>query len=136
MKVYNKALLACLLVFSGATTLCAQVKATALPAKIFVTLRDSTTQADVVYYSPATTSLSIEGRNVHLFNLFLENKTALDTIKKADGFVMWLIDGREFIKANFYLGVKESYFKFQKDSLVFINKITEQGAATLKQQKH
>jgi len=78
----------------------------------------------------------MEGRNVHLFNSFLENRTVADSIQKADGFVMWLVNGREFLKGNFFLGEKESYFKFEKDAKVFVNKITEQGAVFLKQEKH
>lgn len=135
MKVYCKTLFAFLLLLSAAPTLCAQDKMAALPAKMFITLRDSTTQADVIYYFPATNSLSMEGRNVHLFNSFIENKPALDTIKKSDGFVMWLINGREYLKADFFLGERESYFKFKKENKIFCNKISEQGAIFLKHQK-
>jgi len=115
--------------------LLAQQKSTALPQKMFVALRDSTTQADVVYHFPATNSLSMEGRNVRMFNSFVDTHSATDTIKKADGFVMWLINGREYLQGDFFLGEKESYFRFKKDTLRFVNKLTEQGAQFLKQQK-
>jgi len=115
--------------------LLAQQKAIALPQKMFVALRDSTTQADVVYHFPATNSLSMEGRNVRMFNSFVDTHSATDTIKKADGFVMWLINGREYLQGDFFLGEKESYFRFKKDTLRFVNKLTEQGAQFLKQQK-
>lgn len=113
----------------------AQTNKGALPAKMFYTLRDSTTQADVVYNFPATTSLSLEGRNVKMFNSLLDVKTAKDTLKKADGFVMWLINGREYIMGDFFLGEKESYLRFKKDTLVYVNKLTDQGASFFKQQK-
>jgi hypothetical protein len=113
----------------------AQTNKGALPAKMFYTLRDSTTQADVVFNFPATTSLSMEGRNVKMFNSLLDVKTAKDTLKKADGFVMWLINGREYIMGDFFLGEKESYFRFKKDTLVYVNRLTDQGASFFKQQK-
>jgi len=113
----------------------AQTNKGALPAKMFYTLRDSTTQADVVYNFPATTSLSLEGRNVKMFNSLLDVKTAKDTLKKADGFVMWLINGREYIMGDFFLGEKESYLRFKKDTLVYVNKLTDQGTSFFKQQK-
>lgn len=113
----------------------AQTNKGALPAKMYYTLRDSTTQADVVFNFPATTSLSLEGRNVKMFNSFLDVQTAKDTLKKADGFVMWLINGREFIMGDFYLGEQESYLRFKKDTVVYVNRLTEQGASFFKQQK-
>ena len=106
-----------------------------MPSKMFYTLRDSTTQADVVFNFPATTSLSMEGRNVKMFNSLLDVKTAKDTLKKADGFVMWLINGREYIMGDFFLGEKESYLRFKKDTLVYVNRLTDQGASFFKQQK-
>jgi hypothetical protein len=113
----------------------AQTNKGALPSKMFYTLRDSTTQADVVFNFPATTSLSMEGRNVKMFNSLLDVKTAKDTLKKADGFVMWLINGREYIMGDFFLGEKESYLRFKKDTLVYVNRLTDQGASFFKQQK-
>jgi hypothetical protein len=113
----------------------AQTNKGALSAKMYYTLRDSTTQADVVFNFPATTSLSLEGRNVKMFNSFLDVQTAKDTLKKADGFVMWLINGREFIMGDFYLGEQESYLRFKKDTVVYVNRLTEQGASFFKQQK-
>ncbi len=121
------------LLFSAVTI--AQTNKGALPAKMFYTLRDSTTQADVVYNFPATTSLSLEGRNVKMFNSLLDAQTANDTLKKADGFVMWLINGREFIMGDFFLGEQESYLRFKKDTVVYVNKLTEQGASFFKQQR-
>jgi len=113
----------------------AQKNKGALPAKMFYTLRDSTTQADVVFNFPATTSLSMEGRNVKMFNSLLDVKTAKDTLKKADGFVMWLINGREYIMGDFFLGDQESYMRFKKDILIYVNRLTDQGASFFKQQK-
>jgi hypothetical protein len=118
-----------------ATFAFAQLRTVSLPPKWYNFLSDSTTQADIVYHSPATNSLSIEGRNVRMFNTFLENRTAADTLPKADGFIMWLINGREFLTGYFFLGNQESYVRFKKDTIVFVNKLTEQGANFLKQQK-
>jgi hypothetical protein len=117
------------------TTFAQQNNVTALPSNIFLQLRDSTTQADVVYHYPATNSLSMEGRNVRMFNTFVDSKTAADTLKKADGFVMWLINGREFLQGDIFLGEKESYIRFKKNGSIYVNRLTEQGAAFLKQQK-
>jgi hypothetical protein len=121
--------------FLFSSAIIAQTNKGALPAKMFYTLRDSTTQADVVFNFPATTSLSMEGRNVKMFNSLLDVKTAKDTLKKADGFVMWLINGREYIMGDFFLGEKESYLRFKKDTSVYVNRLTEQGASFFKQQK-
>ncbi len=106
-----------------------------LPAQMFLTLRDSTTQADVVFHYPATTSLSLEGRNVKMLNSLIDTKTAADTLKKPDGFVMWLINGREFVTGDFFLNERESYFRFKKDTMVFVNRLTEQGANFFRAQK-
>lgn len=135
MLFFHKIVLFLLAFLGGATVGFAQNNVKALPSKIFLQLRDSTTQADVVYHFPATNSLSMEGRNVRMFNTFVDSKTAADTLKKADGFVMWLINGREFLQGDFFLGEKESYFRFKKDGLVFVNRLTDQGATFLKQQK-
>ena len=113
----------------------AQTSRGKLPVQLFNTLRDSTTQADVVYHFPATTSLSLEGRNVKMFNTLIDVETTRDTLKKPDGFVMWLINGREFISADFFLSETSGYLRFKKDSLVFVNKLTQQGASFFKQQK-
>ena len=86
-----------------------------LPAKTYYTLRDSTTAMDVILMQGKGGSLSLEGRNVKLFNSFFENKTAVKTKAPQAGMIMWLMNGREFLSGNFYLGDSTGYVVFQKD---------------------
>ncbi|MCS6819810.1 MAG: hypothetical protein NZ522_07640 [Chitinophagales bacterium] len=106
-----------------------------LPLNLYKILKDSTTQVDIVYHYPASNSLSIEGQNVRIFNNFIESRTAIDSISKPDGFIMWLINGREFITGNFYLGGRIGYIKFKIDGNTFINKLSTSGSQFLTQQK-
>ncbi len=98
-----------------------------LPAKTYYTLRDSTTAMDVVLMQGKGGSLSLEGRNVKLFNSFFENKTAIKTKAPQAGMIMWLINGREFLSGNFYLGDSTGYVVFQKDGREYINLMNNAG---------
>lgn len=98
-----------------------------LPAKTYYTLRDSTTAMDVVLMQGKGGSLSLEGRNVKLFNSFFENKTAVKTKAPQAGMIMWLINGREFLSGNFYLGDSTGYVVFQKDGREYVNLMNNAG---------
>lgn len=107
---------------------------TALPSKMFQTLRDSTNSIDVVFMLGKGGSMNIEGRNVLFFNSFFDNVSAAKTSSKQAGLIMWLINGREFLSGNFYLGDTTGYIVFQKDNKEYINKLNAQGNTFFKQQ--
>ncbi|MFN8300832.1 MAG: hypothetical protein U0T75_17135 [Chitinophagales bacterium] len=105
-----------------------------LPAKTFVTLRDSTTSMDVVMMQGKGGSLSLEGRNVRLFNGFFENKTSDKFKAPQAGNIMWLINGREFISGNYFLGDSTGYIIFTRDGKEYVNAITPSGTSFFKSQ--
>ena len=106
----------------------------ALPAKLFLTMRDSTTSIDIVLLKGEGGSISAEGGNVFLFNSFIENKTAKKTNASPSGNMMWLINGREFISGNYFLGDSTGYAVFQKDGKEYVNRMNEQGNVFFKSQ--
>lgn len=98
-----------------------------LPAKTYYTMRDSTTSMDVILMQGKGGSLSLEGRNVQLFNSFFENKPAAKTNAQQAGMIMWLIKGREFLSGNFYLGDSTGYVVFTKDGKEYVNRMNNAG---------
>lgn len=112
----------------------AQVKTQPLPTKTYLTLRDSTTSMDVVMMQGKGSSLSLEGRNVKLFNSFFENKPSAKTNAPVAGNIMWLINGREFISGNYFLGDSTGYVVFQKDNHEYVNLLNAQGNSFFKSQ--
>lgn len=124
MKYFMKALMFSVLCSLFSVLCLAQQQ---LPAKTYYTLRDSTTAMDVVLMQGKGGSLSLEGRNVKLFNSFFENKTAVKTKAPQAGMIMWLIKGREFLSGNFYLGDSTGYVVFQKDGKEYINLMNNAG---------
>ena len=112
----------------------AQVKTQPLPTKTYLTLRDSTTSMDVVMMQGKGGSLSLEGRNVKLFNSFFENKPSAKTNAPVAGNIMWLINGREFVSGNYFLGDSTGYVVFQKDNHEYVNLLNAQGNSFFKSQ--
>ena len=106
-----------------------------LPLKSFLTLRDSTTSMDVVMMIGKGGSLSLDGRNVKLFNGFFETKTTAKKTVPQAGMIMWQINGREFLSGNYYLSTDSSgYIVFAKDGKEYINRMTKDGAKFFKGQ--
>ena len=105
-----------------------------LPAKIFHTLHDSTTSMDIVMMQGKGGSMSLDGRNVQLFNSFFENKTAVKTKAPLAGSMMWQINGREFISGSYFLGDSTGYVVFTKDGKEYVNLINAQGNSFFKRQ--
>lgn len=105
-----------------------------LPLKNFITLRDSTTSMDVVMMIGKGGSLSLDGRNVKLFNGFFEPKTAAKKAVQQAGMIMWQINGREFLSGNYYLGDSSGYIVFNKDGKEYVNRMTKDGASFFKSQ--
>lgn len=99
-------------------------------------MRDSTTSMDVVMMQGKGGSLSLEGRNVQLFNSFFDYKTAPKTKAPQAGMIMWLINGREFLSGNFYLGDSTGFVVFQKDGKEYVNRINTQGNSFFYNQMH
>ncbi|MDB5281587.1 MAG: hypothetical protein JWO06_662 [Bacteroidota bacterium] len=125
----------CILFFALATlSVSAQAKTQQLPLKYFITMHDSTNAVDVVFMTGKGGSLSIDGRNVQLFNSFFENTPAKKTGAPQAGNAMWQINGREFVSGNFYLGEKTGYIVFTKDGKEYVNEINEQGNTFFKNQ--
>lgn len=106
----------------------------ALPLKSFITLRDSTTSMDVVMMIGKGGSLSLDGRNVKLFNGFFEPKTTSKKAVAQAGMIMWQINGREFISGNYYLNDSSGYIVFNKDGKEYVNRMTKDGAGFFKSQ--
>lgn len=109
-------------------------KIQSLPAKMFLTMRDSTTSMDVVMMQGKGGSLSLDGRNVKLFNAFFESKAAPKTTAPLGGNIMWLINGREYISGNYYLGDSTGYVVFKKDGNEYVNLLNKQGNSFFKSQ--
>ncbi len=109
-------------------------KVQSLPAKMFLTMRDSTTSMDVVMMQGKGGSLSLDGRNVKLFNAFFESKAAPKTNAPMGGNIMWLINGREFISGTYYLGDSTGYVVFNKDGSEYVNLLNKQGNSFFKSQ--
>jgi hypothetical protein len=105
-----------------------------LPAKTFLTMRDSTTSMDVVMMQGKGGSLSLEGRNVKLFNAFFENKPAVKTNIPVAGSIMWQINGREYISGSYYLGDSTGFVVFKKDGKEYVNLLNPQGNSFFKSQ--
>jgi hypothetical protein len=130
----NKVSLLLLSLISCAASFAQHAKIEPLPAKVLSTLRDSTTSLDVVMLTGVGGSISADGNNVKYFSSFVENKTALKTNTPVSGTIMWLINGREFISGNYYLGDSTGYIVFQKDGREFVNQLNAQGNSFLKSQ--
>lgn len=97
-------------------------------------MRDSTTSMDIVMMLGKGGSLSLEGKNVRFFNTFFENIPSSKTIPSLAGTIMWLINGRELISGNYFLGDTTGYVVFQKDGREFVNQINSTGNSFLKSQ--
>lgn len=106
----------------------------ALPFKTYQTMRDSTTAMDVIMMLGKGGSMSLEGRNVQLFNQFFDNATAKKTTAPQAGLIMWLINGREFISGNYYLGDSTGYVVFKQGEKEYVNRINAQGNGFFKGQ--
>lgn len=106
----------------------------ALPAKTYYTMRDSTTSMDIVMMQGKGGSMSLDGRNVQLFNNLFENKTAAKVKLPQAGAIMWQINGREFISGNYFLGDSTGYVVFNKDGKEYVNLLNAQGNSFLKGQ--
>ena len=112
----------------------AQVKTQPLPLKVYNTLRDSTTSMDVVIMQGKGGSLSLEGRNVKLFNSFFENKPSVKTNAPLAGNIMWQINGREYLSGSYFLGDSTGYVVFKKDNHEYVNLLNAQGNSFFKSQ--
>ncbi len=108
----------------------------ALPAKKFTTLRDSTTQIDIVYHSPSTNSLSLDGRNVYMFNRgCIENQPVKHSLAKPIGYIMWQKNGREYLSGDFFYNDSIGYVVTKVDTTKYVIKLSEQGRSFLQQQR-
>ena len=106
----------------------------ALPIRTYAALRDSANSMDVTLYLGKGGSLSLSGKDVRLFGSFFENKTAVKTSAPQAGMAMWLIDGRELITGNFYVGDSTGFIVFKKDGKEYVNSISNQGNSFFKRQ--
>lgn len=97
-------------------------------------MRDSTTSMDIVMMQGKGGSMSLDGRNVKLFNNFFEYKTAAKTKAPLAGNIMWLVNGREFISGNYFLGDSTGYVVFNKDGKEYVNMLNVQGNSFFKGQ--
>ena len=105
-----------------------------LPPKTYLTMRDSTTSMDIVMMQGKGGSMSLDGRNVKLFNNFFENKAAAKTNAPLAGNIMWQVNGREYISGSYYLGDSTGYVVFQKNGKEYVNLLNNQGNSFFKNQ--
>lgn len=112
----------------------ALAKPSVLPAKTYKALRDSTTSMDVIMMQGKGGSMSIEGKNVQLFNTFFEPVTANKTTAPQAGMIIWLMNGREFISGNYFFGDSTGYIVFNKDNKEYVHRINNQGNSFFKSQ--
>ena len=97
-------------------------------------MRDSTTSMDIVMMQGKGGSMSLDGRNVKLFNNLFENKTAVKFKAPLGCNMMWLVNGREFISGSYFLGDSTGYVVFNKDGKEYVNLINAQGNSFFKSQ--
>jgi hypothetical protein len=105
-----------------------------LPAKVYYTMRDSTTSMDVVMFQGKGGSMSLDGRNVQLFSNFFDGRTAPKTNAQAAGSMMWQINGREYISGKYFLGDSTGYIVFTFGGKEYVNRLNTQGNSFLKSQ--
>ena len=95
-------------------------------------MRDSTTSIDIVYLQGSGGSMSVDGKNVHIFNSFFENETAQKSSVAAAGMIMWQINGKEYLSGNFYLGDSTGYVVVNRNGKEYVNRINNQGNSFFK----
>jgi len=106
----------------------AQQKLTeALPKRVFITMRDSSTSVDIVLMQGKGGSLSMEGQNVQVFNQFFDDAPASKLPGERGGTVMWEINGREYLSGDFYVGDTTGCIIFVKDGREYVNRISDVG---------
>jgi len=105
-----------------------------LPLKTYLTMRDSTTSMDIVMMQGKGGSMSLDGRNVKLFNNLFDNKPATKVKAPLGGNIMWQVNGREFISGSYYLGDSTGYVVFNKDGKEYVNLLNAQGNSFFKGQ--
>lgn len=110
-----------------------QAQTLSLPKAVLDSIQLRADYADVIYYPPATATLSMEGPNVKFLNQFLGKPLPNPPAAKADGFVMWLIQGKEFLKGDFYLQTKPPYWLFEWEGKKISHEMTESGKTFLQQ---
>lgn len=120
--------------FAGTSIFAQNTKTEKLPLKDFITLHDSITSVDVVFYQGKGGSLNIEGKNTAYFDSFVENETAPRPRNLQVGHIMWQVHGREFISANFYLTDTTGTVVFNKDGKEYVNKLNNDGINFFKEQ--
>ena len=111
-----------------------QAKTQALPMPYYMKLVDSTTSLDVVFMLGQGGSISVEGRNVKMFNSFIDWQNAPKLNTPQAGTMMWEINGREFLSGSFYLGDTTGCMVITKNGKEYVNKISPQGNTFLKSQ--
>ena len=105
-----------------------------LPMHYYIRMMDSTTSIDVVFMLGKGGSISVEGRNVKLFNSFFESTTTTKPNTPQAGSMMWQINGREFLSGSFYLGDSTGCLVVTKNGKEYVNRINEQGTTFFKSQ--
>ncbi|MFN8287269.1 MAG: hypothetical protein U0V74_10970 [Chitinophagales bacterium] len=120
--------------FAGFAQTSATTKTTPLPAKTFKALHDSTTSMDIVMMQGKGGSISLEGRNVMLFNSYFLNQSAVKTKAAQAGMIMWQINGREFASGNYFLGDSTGYVVINKDGKEYGLLISKEGNSFFKSQ--
>jgi hypothetical protein len=111
-----------------------QTKSKPLPLPLYISMMDSTTSIDVVFMQGQGGSISVDGKNVHVFNNFFENMTVPKTSTPLAGTIMWEIHGQEFLSGSFYLGDTTGYVVIKKDGKEYVNQISDQGNTFFKNQ--
>ena len=101
---------------------------------MYAIMRDSTTSIDVVFLQGKGESISLDGKNVHLFNSFFENSPAQKGDSAQAAMIMWQINGKEYLSGKMYLGETTGYVVISKNGKEYVNQISEQGNSFFKSQ--
>lgn len=109
-------------------------KTTPLPAKSYKVLHDSTTSMDIVMMQGKGGSISLEGKNVRLFNSYFFNTPAVKNNSAQAGMIMWQINGREYASGNYFLGDSTGYVIINKDGKEYGLTISKEGNSFFKSQ--
>jgi hypothetical protein len=108
-------------------SLCAQ-----LPAAATDTMYRFADYADVVYFPPSQASLSVEGPNVKMLTAFIDAADTSRLTGKPAGYLIWLVRGREFAKADFYLSPVPGWL-IEYAGKKYRHRISDSGLQFLKQ---
>lgn len=110
-------------------------KTSALPMRVYNTMRDSCNYLDIVFITGKGGSMSLDNpRSIRGFTSFVTTQPAQKVANAPlDGTLMWQINGKAYQTGNLYFrGDSAAYITFERDGKEYVNSLTPDGAGFLK----